>query len=153
MDQHQVLCFSSLQHHRTHSCKDYKRCSFWDHNYSRMEHPVLVSQCNEYHKTKGHDPQKGYLAASKIPTNTSTGGQPIADCSAGLHSILECCNLPQLRQNIILSSWRNSTLSKYSSTWVRWQKFCMDKGISNTHTITKHVLEFFYKFIYKWMKL
>ena len=108
-----------------------------------MEHPVLISQCNEYHKTNGHDPQKGYLAASKTQRNTSTGGQPIADCPAGLRSALECYNLPQLTQNIILSSWWNSPLSIYSSTWVRWQKFCMDKGILNTHTTTNYVLEFF----------
>ena len=132
MDQYQVLCFSPLKHHRMHSCKDNKRCSFWDHNYSQMEYPVLVSQCNENHNTKGHDSQKDYLAASKTQGSTSTGGQLIADCSAGLSSTLECCNLPQLTKKIIQSSWRNSTLTKYSSTWVRWQKFCMDKGISNT---------------------
>ena len=88
-------------------------------------------------------PKKGSLVASKTQGNTSTGGQPIADCSTGLCSALEWCNLPQLIQNVILSSWRNSPLSKYSSTWVRWQKFCMDKGILNTHTTTNYVLEFF----------
>ena len=90
---------------------------------------MLVSQCNEYHITSGHDPKKSTLVASQTQGNTSTGGQSITDCSAGLCSALECYNLPQLTQNIILSSWRNSTLSKYSSTWARWQKFCIDRGI------------------------
>ena len=33
-------------------------------------------------------------------------------------------------------------MNKYSSTWVRWQKFCFEKGISSTHTNINNVLAF-----------
>ena len=33
-------------------------------------------------------------------------------------------------------------MSRYSSTWLKWQRFCFEKGIHSTSTNINYVLEF-----------
>ena len=126
-----------------HSCKDYKGRSFWDHTYYQMDHPMLVPQCDEYHKENGNNPQKGSLVATKTLGYSSLAGKNVSGCSASLCSALGCLDMPELTRDIILLSWRHSTKNKYASVWARWQRFCLKKGISSTRTSINYVLEFF----------
>ena len=104
---------------------------------------MLVPQCDKYHKEHGNNPQKGSLVATKTQGYSSLAGKNVSGCSASLCAAVGCLYMPELTRDISLSSWRHSTKNKYASFWARWQRFCLKKGISSTHTSINYVLEFF----------
>ena len=74
--------------------------------------------------------------AAPVVSETKISGVPL------IKEYIQTQNVPSTAQDIILASWKKSTLGKYNSILKRWADFCHQRGKENFCTNADEIITF-----------
>ena len=143
--------FSPFQHNCKNSNENTARQSKCCYSRSDVDHTTMVPYVPEDVGKYTIDLQLQYqqlTSSQSSKQNTSIVSKTKIPSSQSFRELISLPRISKDTRDIILSSWRETTTSKYSSTVNKWKIFCAERKEDPIYTSVNTVLEFL-TFVFK----